>query len=184
MSMAIAEPTYDLIEDTMMSASYAEARSWIDWIRVFTPSDLADTMVVDLAVAERFVKAAEWHGIISNTGDFDGREYIYEYVPLPPGPRHHPHKAPPEVAEGYDVESFPWIRSRGMPIRIRTERDMRRILSTSGARSVHVRREKAYKKQQEAVALRRKKQIEKREDTRKVKPRGKKARDQFKEWWE
>lgn len=179
--MAVAtETTYNLIEDTMMSASYAEARSWIDWIRVFTPSDLADTMVVDLTVAERFIKAAEWHGIIRNTGDFDGREYIYEYVPLPPGPRNHPHKEPPEKVVGYDEV----LCARGMPIRIRTERDMRRILSTSGARSVHVRREKAYKKQQEAVALRRKKQIEKREDTRKVKPRGKKARDQFKEWWE
>lgn len=147
------------IADTMMSASYAEARSWIDWIRVFTVSDLADTMVVDWNVAEQFTKAASWHGIIFDTGDVDRGEIIWEYVPLPPGPTHHPH-GPIEWKDTPGIgELAP--RTRGMPIRIRSERDMRRILSTSGAAAVHRRRQKAYERQLEAVAKRKEAQAKK-----------------------
>jgi len=100
---------------------------------------------------EGFITGLIRNGTIEDTGDTDqmngsGEQPIYALIPLPPGPRHHPHKLPPERVVGYSEVLSP----RGLPIRIRSERDMRRILSTSGARSKHVQREKRYQKMIEA----------------------------------
>lgn len=124
---------------------------WFVWLRVFTPSELADSMGVDDVVAERFIHAAIWHGIVLDSGDsINGSgppERIYEWKPLPAGPRNHFTHAPEwKITPGcYDLAPV-----RGMPIRIRTEREMRKIMSTAGSRGVHHRRELAYEKQEAA----------------------------------
>lgn len=128
-----------------LGANYAEARVWIVWLQVFTVGDLADSMYVDHSVAGHFVTAAEWHGIIENTGELqqgpNGEEVIWSYVPLPPGPTDHPTKTPPEKLVGYNEV----LCARGMPVRVRSDRDSRRLLSTPGSRHIMKMREKRYK---------------------------------------
>lgn len=162
----------DAIRREWMKATYSEARTWFQWLDVFVPSDIADSMGISLAVAKRFVVAGEWHGIIQNTGDDDGREDIFEYVPLPPGPTHHPTGLPPERLVGYGEILCP----RGMPVRIRTERDMRRTMSTPGARGHINRREARYRAMQEVVEKRRLKQLERAKDDPNWKKKSKKSR--------
>lgn len=87
--------------------TYAEIRQTAVYLRLFTARDLAAVMRVDLEVGKRGVKALRWHGIIEPTGDFaptqngDGPEAIWRYKPLPPGPRIHHTKVPPERVVGY-----------------------------------------------------------------------------------
>jgi hypothetical protein len=134
--------------------TYAEIRTWCRWLHTFTASDLADAMGVDYEVGVRGVKALIWHGIVFDTGDeIDGPygpEAIVEYAPLPPAPTHHPKGTPPEVIAVSQMGGWLLYDQRGLPVRIRSERDMRKILSTSGARSHHVNRERAYERQEEA----------------------------------
>lgn len=149
---------------------YSEARTWFQWMNVFVPSDIADAMGIDVDVAKRLCDAGVWQRIVINTEDFDGREYIYEYVPLPSGPRNHPVHIQPERLVGYGEVLSP----RGMPIRIRTERDMRRTMSTPGARGHINRREQRYRAMQEAVEKRRAVQMAKaKEDPKWKKKAGK-----------
>lgn len=147
---------------------YSEARTWFQWSDIFFPSDIADYMGIDVSVAERLCDAAVWQRIIVKTDDFDGREYLYEYLPLPPGPRNHPSGTPPERVVGY-IEI---LSPRGQPVRIRTERDMRRSMSTPGARGKINRREARYRAMQEAVEKRKLKQQQRAEDE----PRWRKAK--------
>jgi hypothetical protein len=132
-------------------ATYAEARWWFVYLRVFTPSDLADAMAVSDEVAERFIRAAVWHGIVIDSGgSVNGTgppENIFEWKPLPVGPRRHYTHAPEwKITPGcYDLAPV-----RGMPVRLRSERDQRKSLSTPGARGVHKRRELAYERQEQA----------------------------------
>lgn len=134
---------------TDAGVSYAEARVWIVWLQLFTVSDLADSMYCDHTVAESMVKAAVWNQIIEDTGDrMDGpygEETIWSYIPLPPGPNEHPHKTPPEKLVGYDEVLCP----RGLPVRIRTDRDTRRLLSTPGSRHIMKMRDARYKEMME-----------------------------------
>lgn len=104
---------------------------------------------------EGFLLGLMFNGTIEDTGDrINGRsdryEEIYTFVPLPPGPRVHPTRTPPEVVWGYTEILSP----RGMPVRIRTERDQRRTMSTPGARGRIKRREQRYQAMQEAVEKR------------------------------
>lgn len=137
---------------------YSEARTWFQWSNIFMPSDIADFMGIDTSVAKRLIDAAVWHRIVKNTEETDGRETIFEYIPLPPGPRLHKTGTPPErITPGvYDLAPA----NRGMPVRIRTERDQRKSMSTPGARGVINRREQRYKAMLEAVEVRKKKQAE------------------------
>jgi hypothetical protein len=130
---------------------YSEARTWFQWMNVFVPSDIADSMGIDDAVATRLCEAGAWQRIIKFTGDFDNGEGIYEYVPLPGGPRNHPVHVQPERMVGYTEV----LGARNGPIRIRTERDQRKSMSTPGARGHINRREQRYKAMQEAVEKRR-----------------------------
>lgn len=149
---------------------YSEARTWFQWTNVFTPSDIADLMGINVEVAQRLTEAAVYHRIVTRE-DFDGQEHIYEYVPLPPGPRFHPVHQQPERMVGYDEV----LCARGMPVRIRTERDQRKSMSTPGARGHINRREQRYHAMQAAVDARRKKQAEKAgtDEWRKVKKKSK-----------
>jgi hypothetical protein len=105
--------------------TYSEVRWWFVWLQAFTAKDLADTMAISEEVAERFIRAGLFHGIIYDTGEsingIGPAERIYAYVPLPSTiyPR----------LEGYK-EIF---NIRGLPVRIRTGKDFRRSMSSSQA---------------------------------------------------
>jgi hypothetical protein len=93
--------------------TYAEARQWIVWLKVVTVRELADVMAVDDLVAEIFIRAAEWHGIIRNGGVTPSGEQLFSYVPLPRGPREHVTLTPPEVITPGVYSEAP---RRGFPI--------------------------------------------------------------------
>lgn len=136
--------------------SYDETRLWTYWLRVFTPSDLAETMAVPVEAIEGFIVGLQRNGTIEDTGDMvNGSgppEKVYSFIPLPPGPTEH-FTRPPEWQNTPGVgELAP--ANRGMPVRIRSERQMRKILSTSGAAAKHRQREKRYHKMQEDQAKR------------------------------
>lgn len=135
--------------------TYAEARAWATWLRVFTQSDLASVMAVPEEALEGFIFGLLYNGTIEDTGDrIDGRggppEEIYAFVPLPPGPREHETGVPAEVMAVMELGGFEILSPRGGPVRIRTERMMRRSLSTPGARQTHKLRELAYERQEAA----------------------------------
>lgn len=140
--------------------TYAEARSWFVLLDEFTVSDLADSMAVDWFVAERFVTAAIWHGIVQDTGDsVNGSgppESTFRYVHLVNyrGPRYQPPKdsPPPEWKNTYIGCYTEILSPRGMPVRIRTDKDARRMGSTPGQGHQWRLREKRF---QEAEAARR-----------------------------
>jgi hypothetical protein len=136
------------------NVTYSEIRSWAVWLHTFTASDLADAMGVDLYWGQRGIKALLWHGICEGTGEFldgpDGPEEIISYKPLPPGPNEHPHGPLPEVIAVVQMGGFEILSPRGQAVRIRTERQMRRSLSTPGARQHHRNRERAWERAEQA----------------------------------
>lgn len=166
-----------------MPISYDETRLWTYWLRVFTPSDLAETMGVPVEAIQGFIIGLERNGTIEDTGDWVNgsgpREKIYSFVPLPEGPNHHPYRLPEWLQAPGIGELAP---RRGEQVRIRSESDMRRILSTAGAANKHRQREKRYQKMVAIQEERRKKQEErqKREGYRPKagKNRGKNRRSQ------
>jgi hypothetical protein len=111
---------------------------WARYLRIFTADDIADAMLVDHAVGERAIKALVWHGIVEGTGDFisgssngDGPKEVFEYVPLPPGPKEHPHETPEWLATpGVYSEAPP--RGRSVPGSGMSDQDMRRLRSIAG----------------------------------------------------
>jgi hypothetical protein len=134
-----------------LAPDYAEARWWFRWLDTFTPTDLAEDMGIHPELAERFIAAGLWHGIIMDSGDrINGRgppESIYHYVPLPAGPREHP-TYPPEWRTTPGCYELAPVR--GYAVRIRTDRDSRKLLSTPGSRHKMKLREQAYHRQEQA----------------------------------
>jgi len=122
--------------------TYAEARMWFRWLQVFTPHDLADAMAVHPDVAYRFVRAAEWHGIVENTGDrVNGtgpEEDIYSYVPLPPGPTEHPTGPLPELMAVREMGGFLLFDQRGLPVRLVDNTERRNMMQTTGGARVRM----------------------------------------------
>lgn len=112
-------------------------------------------MAVPTEVVQGYLFGLIYNGTIYDTGDrVNGsgpEEALYSYVPLPPGPREHPNFAPEWVITPGVGELAP---RRGMPVRIRTERDQRRTLSTPGARQKKKQQEKNYERMQVAKAKR------------------------------
>lgn len=135
-----------------MPVTYEEVRIWCRWLQVFTVSDMADALGSSYEVADQFVFAAEIHGIIEDTGDIvNGREWgdeaIFSYVPLPPGPRHAFTRTPEwrNTPGVYDLAP-----RRGLPVRIRTDRDARRHGSLPGQGHQYRLREKRFQKMEVA----------------------------------
>lgn len=137
-----------------MAVDYAETRFWAVTLRIFTIADLASVMAVPEEALEPFVFGLLYNGTIEDTGDrINGNgpvQEIYSWVPLPPGPREHETGIPAEVMAVMEMGGFELLSPRGGPVRIRTERDQRRSLSTPGARQTHKLRELAYQRQEEA----------------------------------
>lgn len=143
--------------DLTLQPTYDEARYWFVWLRCFTPSELADSMAIDTFVAQRFINAGLFWGIIQGTGDMmngtaAGYEELYEYVPLPPGPRFARTFTPEwrSTPGCYDLAP-----RRGLPIRIRDEGRARKMGSISGGGAMKEKlRNKRYLAMQEAVEKR------------------------------
>jgi hypothetical protein len=138
--------------------TYDEMRVWARWLDVFTAADIANAMGATVDVGETAVVALLANGVIYDTGDWvpgsDGMEEpVYAYDWPPPGPRHRPRRTPPEVAA---VRAFGMMLfdERGVTQRIETGRDMRRRLSTPGARAVLKRKEQNRKRMEDAKAAR------------------------------
>lgn len=163
--MALATDTYDYENfdervdlEYGSAAAYSEARSWAVWLRVFTVEDMAASMAVTPESLVGYLVGLERNGSIVRAGELDDLGgIIYEWIPLPEGPRVHPIGTTPEqLARAFGAyEEAP---VRGYPIRIRTERAQRKNMSTPGARGKIVRREQRYQRMQEAVRARREKQ--------------------------
>jgi len=143
--------------------TYAEVRRMARWLNAFTPRELAEALHVHEAVAERFVVAMLWTGhvggsVISDTGAWldgpEGRETLYEIVPLPDTVYRRNRYLPPEVQAVVETGGLLLYNHRGLPVRIRTERSQRRAMSTPGSRQLHKDRERAYQRQQDAVRRR------------------------------
>lgn len=108
------------------TVTYAEVREWVHWLKVFTPSELADAMAIDVAVAERFMRAALWHGMVEDTGvrlnGYTDEEPLYRRVKLEfsDGPREYNSGwLAPEKDRGlgcYDLAPI-----RGLPVFIRKQ---------------------------------------------------------------
>jgi hypothetical protein len=135
--------------------TYQETRFWAVTLRVFTVSDLADIMAVPEEALDSFVFGLLFNGTIEDTGDrINGRgsgiEEVYAWIPLPAGPKEHETGPTPESIAVMEMGGFEVLSPRGGPVRIRTERQMRRSLSTPGARQTHKLRELAYQRQEEA----------------------------------
>lgn len=152
--MALAESNYN----DSMQVTYVEIRWWARYLRVFTASDLADAMGVDLSVGERGIKALLWHGIVDDTGEEidgpGGSEQVVEYAPLPPGPKTHetPHTPPPWMLPP-ELASHRIHTPRGMPVRLVDNTDRRnQMQGTGGARIRIKQRDKAYERMMEAKA--------------------------------
>lgn len=141
--------------------TYAEVRRMAHWLNAFTARDLAAALHVHEAIGERFVRALLWSGhvagpVIQDTGAWidgpDGEpEPIYEVRAIPVVHVKRYRYTPPEIQAVIEMfGGFILYDPRGQPVRIRTERQMRRSLSTPGARQVHKNRERAYERQEEA----------------------------------
>jgi hypothetical protein len=143
----------DWARSAMAQPTYSEARTWFEWLQVFTTGDVADSMGIDEVVAQRYVRAGVWHGIIYLAAEEEG---IYEYVPLPPGPTHHFTQLPEWQLRSIGCGELAPVR--GLPIRL--QKDDRKEMSTPGSRGRAKRREARYKQMQEAVAARRQRQLE------------------------
>lgn len=140
-----------------MALTYDESRMWTYWLRVFAPSDLAASMGVPVEAIEGFLIGLQRNGTIEDTGDrINGtgpEEPIFSFVPLPPGPTEHFTKEPPETLRRIGCyELAP--SNRGMPIRLRSDREYRRAGSKPGEGHKMRLREKRYKKMQEAIEKR------------------------------
>jgi hypothetical protein len=139
-----------------VALSYDEIREWAVILGAFTASDLARAMGVADEIGQRAVTALCTQGMCVNTGDMldgpSGYEPVIEYVPPPPGPTSYD-GGPDPVAQA--VRDARIEVDRGTPVRIRTERKMRRSLSTPGARQMHKNRERAYQRQEDAREKRR-----------------------------
>jgi hypothetical protein len=140
--------------------TYGEIREWAVILGSFTASDLAREMGVDLDTGRRSVNALCMQQICVNTGDMldgpYGYEPVIEYVPPPPGPTRH--ESGPDPVETAISQAGRISVQRGTPVRIRTERDQRRSLSTPGARQQHKNRERNYQRQEDAKEARAKAQ--------------------------
>lgn len=146
--------------------TYSDARDWFAWldssIGPFTVGDLADAMMIDDDLAARFIRAGTWtiHGgvqqaLLEDTGDivngtYRGDEVLYRYRPIEDRVwREHPSQAAEWQKWPCGIDAPP---DRGKPVRIRTDRDQRRLMSTPGARSKVLSAERAYDKMLEAQA--------------------------------
>lgn len=133
--------------------TYDEVREWATILGAFTATDLARAMGVDHDTGVRCVKALCGQGVCINTGDMldgpHGYEPIIEYVPPPPGPTKREPSGPEPVQQAI-AQAGRIVVQRGEPVRIRTERQMRKSLSTPGARQHHKNRDRNYERMQEA----------------------------------
>lgn len=137
--------------------TYDEIREWAIELRMFTASDLAYAMGVDHDTATYAVIALCADGICHDTGDeLDGPrgyERVIAYTPLPPAPTRREASAPDPVQQAIS-QAGRIVVQRGTPVRIRSERDTRKSLSTPGARQKHKSRQREYDRQQAAKTAR------------------------------
>lgn len=136
--------------------TYDEVREWAVLLGMFTASDLANEMGVDLDTGRRCVNALCRDGICANTGDMldgpHGYEPVISYLPPPPGPSSY--DGGPDPVQTAISQAGRISVQRGLPVRIRTERKSRRGMSTPGQRQKMKNQEREYKKQVTARAKR------------------------------
>jgi len=110
-----------------VAITYDEIRVWARWLNCFTAAELADALGnVPIELGEQGVKALVYHGTICDTGiDLDGRagsERLYEYIPLPPGPRNRYKQRPIELQVFLEMGGDPLRVPRGMPVAMQEQR--------------------------------------------------------------
>jgi hypothetical protein len=105
--------------------TYDEMRTWARWLNCFTEEEIADALgEVPVELGRQACAALLYHGIIQETGvEIDGRDggtvKLYEYVPLPPGPKVHATLEPPEVVVPREFGGDPLRVERGLPVGLR-----------------------------------------------------------------
>lgn len=141
--------------------TYAEVRDWAWWLQLFTVDDLADSMMCDRSIAQRGINALLWHGICFDTGEEIDGDPVISYVPLPPGPREHPTRAPEWRTCVQDLVP----PDRGKPVRLVDNTKRRDAMQGTGGARVRIRqRDKAYEAMEAAKQTRRERQAKKRQD--------------------
>jgi hypothetical protein len=137
----------------MLEISYHECRTWARWLDTFSDYEFAEILRVDPEVARKFIRAMIWHGIVEDTGDeyingYGVPEHVYAYVPLPPGPREHFTKDPPEKTT---PGAYGWAPRRGMPIRLVDDGKRGTAMQVGGGgRMKMINRERAYQRMEQA----------------------------------
>jgi hypothetical protein len=100
--------------------TYAEIRRWARWLGVFTASELAGALRTTPEIGERGVTALLYHECCEDTGEVVdgplGPEKIVAYIPLPPGPKEHPHETPPEITAVREMGGLELFNRRGLPV--------------------------------------------------------------------
>lgn len=115
---------------------------WAIWMQRFTPSQLADVMGVSPESIGGYVLGLLYNDTIRDSGTRSNGahavEVVYEFNPLPEGPRFHPRALPPEIVVA--------LRAGGDPLRVRrgeivpgtsshgSRRVRRRVQSMTGLR--------------------------------------------------
>lgn len=164
----------------MAGPDYEEARDWIVMLQAFTATDLARSMAIHRDLAQRFILRAQWHGIAEDTGQsMNGTgpaEPLYAWVPLPPGPRRHPHGETPEAYVYRTMGGDPLRVPRGRPVRLVDHQDRRQKMQVAGGAARKMRdRDRAYDRMMQAVERRREKNRQKALD--KIEERARRKRD-------
>lgn len=172
---------------------YARVREVARKLEQFTPGELADELEIAYDEAEGFIGALLWQGLLLpeieyETDEYGDQEPVYTMEPMP-DTIYKRNKYPPcWLVAVLEMGGFEIFNARGIAVRIRSERDKRKSLSTPGARQHHKNADREYWRQQEArrtrselsremaVAQRQGKQYEPHEKHRKGKKAGRKTK--------
>lgn len=104
-----------------MKITYDEFRYWARQLNVFTATELADVLgEVPYELGVQGCKALLYHGLVQDLDvDVDGphgREPLYEYAPMPKGPKVHHTEVPPEIKVPQEYGGDPLKVKRGLPV--------------------------------------------------------------------
>lgn len=131
------------------------------WLEIFTASDLAGALHTNQTIALKGLLALQAHQLVTDTGGEidgpDGPETVWEMHPLPDEIVNRLRRMPPEVAAVIETGGV-LAPKRGMPVRLVDRGEQGTAMSTSGARRKFKDRERAYKRMQEAIEERAKKE--------------------------
>lgn len=179
--------------DNGFHPTYTRARIVARKLQVFTPAELGAELGVSVEDAEKFIGALLWQGLLLPDVEFEddgfgGEVPVYTMEPIPKTIYKRSKYPPIWLVAVLEMGGFELFDLRGVAVRIRSERDKRKSLSTPGARQHHKNADREYWRQEDArrkrseldremaIAQAQGKQYEPREKHRKGKKAGRKTK--------